>query len=69
MADKRRKSTSPGSEPPTPDAIELAERWSVQRKTGAGAPCPAVARHSEARAQTAADRASRRPGSLWMRRV
>lgn len=33
MADKRRKSTSPGSEPPTPDAIELPERWSVQRKT------------------------------------
>jgi transposase len=33
MADKRRKSTTPGSEPPAPEAIELPERWSVQRKT------------------------------------
>jgi transposase len=33
MADKRRKSTSAGSEPPAPEAIELPERWSVQRKT------------------------------------
>jgi transposase len=33
MADKRRKSTSPGSEPPAPEAIALPERWSVQRKT------------------------------------
>jgi len=33
MADKRRKSTSPGSEPPAREAIELPERWSVQRKT------------------------------------
>jgi transposase len=33
MDDKRRKSTSPGSEPPAPEAMELPERWSVQRKT------------------------------------
>jgi transposase len=33
MADKRRKSTTPGSELPAPEAIELPERWSVQRKT------------------------------------
>jgi transposase len=33
MRDKRRKSTTPGSEPPAPEAIELPERWSVQRKT------------------------------------
>src|SRR5262249_47850040 len=33
MRDKQRKSTTPGSEPPAPEAIELPERWSVQRKT------------------------------------
>jgi len=35
MRDKRRKSTTPGSEPaPAPtEAGELPERWSVQRKT------------------------------------
>ena len=32
MRDKRRKSTTPGSEPPAAEAIELPERWSVQRK-------------------------------------
>src|SRR5262249_23631807 len=33
MRDKQRKSTTPGSEPPAPEAIELPERWSVQRKS------------------------------------
>ncbi len=33
MRDKRRKSTTPGSEPPTREASELPQRWSVQRKT------------------------------------
>jgi transposase len=35
MRDKRRKSTTPGSEPTPPptEAGELPERWSVQRKT------------------------------------
>ena|SRR3990172_3753666 len=34
MRDKRRKSMTPGSEPPAaPEAGELPERWSVQRKT------------------------------------
>ena len=32
MGDKRRKSTTPGSEPPAPEGSELPERWSVQRK-------------------------------------
>src|SRR5262249_2424281 len=53
MADKRRKSTTPGSDPPTPDAIELPERWSVQRKTELvlrvlrGEPLDAVSRESQ----------------------
>jgi transposase len=53
MADKRRKSTSPGSEPPAPEAIELPERWSVQRKTELvlrllrGEPLDAVSRESQ----------------------
>ena len=33
MRDKRRKATPPGSEPAAPEAPELPERWSVQRKT------------------------------------
>ena len=33
MRDKRRKSTTPGSEPPAAEAIELPERWSAARKT------------------------------------
>lgn len=34
MRDKRRKSTTPGSEPASPvEAAELPERWSAQRKT------------------------------------
>jgi hypothetical protein len=34
MRDKRRKPTTPGSEPPTAlETPELPERWSVQRKT------------------------------------
>ena len=33
MRDTRRKSTTPGSEPASPDAAELPDRWSVQRKT------------------------------------
>ena len=33
MRDKRRKATAPGSERPAPEASELPERWSVQRKT------------------------------------
>jgi hypothetical protein len=32
MRDKRRKSTTPGGEPPATEAIELAERWSAARK-------------------------------------
>ena len=33
MKDKARKpTTTPGSEPPPADAVELPERWSVQRK-------------------------------------
>ena len=53
MADKRQKSTSPGSEPPAPGAIELPERWSVQRKTELvlrllrGEPLDAVSRESQ----------------------
>ncbi len=34
MRDKRRKSTTPGSEPAPPaETAELPERWSAQRKT------------------------------------
>jgi hypothetical protein len=52
MRDKREKSSTPGSEPPAPDAIELPERWSVQRKTelvlrvlcGASRSTPSLAR-------------------------
>ncbi len=34
MRDKRRKATTPGSEPAAaPDGAELPERWSAQRKT------------------------------------
>jgi transposase len=33
MRDKRRKPTTPGSEPAAPEAGELPERWSAQRKT------------------------------------
>jgi hypothetical protein len=33
MRDKRRKSTTPGSEPPAAEAIELPEHWSAARKT------------------------------------
>jgi hypothetical protein len=34
MKDKARKpTTTPGSEPPPAEAVELPERWSVQRKT------------------------------------
>jgi hypothetical protein len=53
MADKRRKSASPGSEPPALEAIELPERWSVQRKTELvmrllrGEPLDAVSRESQ----------------------
>src|SRR5689334_16167168 len=53
MADKRRKSTSPGSEPPAPEPIELPERWSVQRKTELvlrvlrGEPLDTVSRESQ----------------------
>jgi transposase len=53
MADKRRKSTSPGSEPAAPEAIELPERWSVQRKMELvlrllrGEPLDAVSRESQ----------------------
>jgi transposase len=54
MRDKPRKSTSPGSEPPTaPEATELPERWSVQRKTELvlrllrGEPLDAVSRESQ----------------------
>src|SRR5215470_13817043 len=52
MADKRRKSTSPGSEPAA-EAIELPERWSVQRKADLvlrllrGEPLDAVSRESQ----------------------
>src|SRR2546425_4585249 len=55
MKDKARKpTTTPGSEPPTaPEAIELPERWSVQRKTELvlrllrGEPLDAVSRESQ----------------------
>jgi hypothetical protein len=54
MRDKRRKSTTPGSEPPaTPEPAELPERWSVQRKTELvlrlfrGEPLDAVSRESQ----------------------
>jgi transposase len=53
MRDKRRKSTTPGSEPPAAEAIELPERWSVQRKTELvlrllrGEPLDAVSRESQ----------------------
>jgi hypothetical protein len=53
MRDKRRKSTTPGSEPPAPEAIELPERWSEQRKTELvlrllrGEPLDAVSRESQ----------------------
>ena len=53
MADRRRKSTSPGSEPPALEAIELPEHWSVQRKTELvlrllrGEPLDAVSRESQ----------------------
>ena len=34
MKDKARKlTTTPGSEPPPAEEVELPERWSVQRKT------------------------------------
>lgn len=34
MKDKARKpTTTPGSEPPPAEMLELPERWSVQRKT------------------------------------
>ena len=34
MKDKARKpTTTPGSEPPSAEGLELPERWSVQRKT------------------------------------
>jgi len=34
MKDKARKpTTTPGSEPPPPEVVEVPERWSVQRKT------------------------------------
>src|SRR3989475_2774303 len=55
MKDKARKpTTTPGSEPPTaPEATELPERWSVQRKTELvlrllrGEPLDAVSRESQ----------------------
>src|SRR5919197_1702791 len=54
MRDKRRKPTTPGNEPPTaPEASELPERWSVQRKTELvlrllrGEPLDAVSRESQ----------------------
>jgi hypothetical protein len=50
MRDKRRKSTTPGSEPPAVDAIELPERWSVQRKADLvlrGEPLDTVSRESQ----------------------
>src|SRR2546422_3807419 len=55
MKDKARKpTTTPGSEPPTaPEATELPERWSVQRKTELvlrllrGEPLDAVSRDSQ----------------------
>jgi transposase len=53
MRDKRRKSTTPGSEPAALEAIELPERWSVQRKTELvlrllrGEPLDAVSRESQ----------------------
>ena len=54
MRDKRRKSTTPSSEPVTAlEAAELPERWSVQRKTDLvlrllrGEPLDAVSRESQ----------------------
>src|ERR687887_772173 len=54
MRDKRRKPTTPGSDPPTaPEAPEVPERWSVQRKTELvlrllrGEPLDAVSRESQ----------------------
>jgi transposase len=53
MRDKRRKSTTPGSEPPAAEAIELPERWSVQRKADLvlrllrGEPLDTVSRESQ----------------------
>ncbi len=53
MRDKRRKSTTPGSEPAAPEAVELPERWSVQRKAELvlrllrGDPLDAVSRESQ----------------------
>jgi transposase len=53
MRDKRRKSTTPGSEPPAAEAMELPERWSVQRKAELvlrllrGEPLDAVSRESQ----------------------
>jgi hypothetical protein len=54
MSDKRRKSTTPGSEPPAaPEVAELPERWSVQRKTELvlrllrGEPLDAISRESQ----------------------
>ena len=32
MRDKRRKATTPGSDPPAPETPEPPERWSAQRK-------------------------------------
>src|SRR5262245_28206876 len=52
IADKRQKSTSPGGEPPAPQAIELPERWR-QRKTELvlrvlrGEPLDAASRESQ----------------------
>jgi transposase len=53
MRVKRRKLSTPGSEPPAAEAIELPERWSVQRKADLvlrllrGEPLEAVSRESQ----------------------
>ena len=54
MKDKARKSTTtPGSEPPAGEGLELPERWSVPRKTELvlrllrGEPLEAVSRESQ----------------------
>src|SRR5262245_52705592 len=53
MRDKKRKSAAPGSEQPALDAIDVPNRWSVQRKTELvlrllrGEPLDAVSRESQ----------------------
>jgi hypothetical protein len=53
MSTKRRKATTPSSEPPAAEPVDLPERWSAQRKTELvlrllrGEPLDAVSRESQ----------------------